>query len=84
MNSNIEIFKNEEFGTVRTIIIDGEPYFVAKDIAYALGYKDPKNTIKSRCKRGRVSEIPHPQNYKREFLCRITLHIKDLLIMDIL
>lgn len=62
MRNNIEIYRNEEFGEIRSTVIDGEPYFIAKDIAYALGYKDPKNTIKNRCKRGRVSEIPHPQN----------------------
>lgn len=62
MKNELEIFKNEEFGEIRTVIIDGEPWFVAKDIASILGYKDPKNTVKNRCKRGRVFEIPHPQN----------------------
>lgn len=61
----IEIFKNEEFGEVRVVMIDSEPYFVAKDIATVLGYKDPKNTVKNRCKKGRVSEIPHPQNSEK-------------------
>ena len=65
MNNELEIFKNEEFGEVRVIMIDNEPYFVAKDIATTLGYKDPKNTVKNRCKRCRVSEIPHPQNPKK-------------------
>lgn len=62
MKNELEIFKNEEFGEIRTVTIDGEPWFVAKDIASILGYKDPKNTVKNRCKRGRVFEIPHPQN----------------------
>ena len=61
----IEIFKNDEFGEIRTVTIDGEPWFVAKDIASILGYKDPKNTVKNRCKRGRVSKIPHPQNSEK-------------------
>ena len=65
MTNELEIFKNEEFGEIRTVIIDGEPWFVAKDIASILGYKDPKNTIKNRCKRGRVFEIPHPQNQQK-------------------
>lgn len=38
MYTDIEIFKNEEFGTVRTVLISGEPWFVGKDIASALGY----------------------------------------------
>lgn len=50
---------------IRTVTINGEPWFVAKDIASILGYKDPKNTVKNRCKRGRVSEIPHPQNSEK-------------------
>ena len=62
MNNELEIFKNDEFGEVRVVLIDNNPYFVAKDIATVLGYKDPKNTVKNRCKRGRVSKIPHPQN----------------------
>lgn len=61
MVNELEIFKNEEFGEVRTVILGNIPYFVAKDIALALGYKDPKNTIKNRCKKGRVSEIPTPK-----------------------
>lgn len=35
----IEIFKNEEFGEIRTVTINGEPWFVAKDISDALGYR---------------------------------------------
>lgn len=62
MTNELKIFNNEQFGQVRAVMLDGEPYFVAKDIATVLGYKDPKNTVKNRCKRGRVSEIPHPQN----------------------
>lgn len=35
---NIQIFEHPEFGSVRTIEVDGEPYFVGKDVALALGY----------------------------------------------
>lgn len=38
--NEIQIFNNEEFGQVRTVEIDGEPWFVATDIAKALGYAD--------------------------------------------
>lgn len=38
MENKIEIFKNEELGEVRTLIIDSETYFVGKDVAKALGY----------------------------------------------
>ena len=43
--NKIEIFKNEEFGTLRTLIIDSEPYFVGKDIAEALGYTNTNKAI---------------------------------------
>lgn len=36
--NEITIFNNPEFGDVRTIMIDGEPWFVGKDVANALGY----------------------------------------------
>ena len=41
----LEIFKNEEFGTVRTILIDNEPWFVGKDVAEILGYENPQKAI---------------------------------------
>lgn len=47
MNNKIEIFKHEKFGEVRTMLIDGEPWFVGKDIATMLGYKDSINALKS-------------------------------------
>ncbi|MDO5018744.1 MAG: phage antirepressor [Lagierella massiliensis] len=42
---NIEIFKNEEFKEIRTIVIDGEPWFVGKDIAENLGYSNTRKAI---------------------------------------
>ena len=35
----LQIFSNEEFGEIRTITKDGEPWFVASDVAKALGYR---------------------------------------------
>lgn len=43
MENNIEIFKNSEFGEVRTMLIDGDPWFVGKDVALALGYGEGKS-----------------------------------------
>lgn len=40
MDNEVEVFKNKEFGEIRTLIKDNEPWFVGKDIAKALGYKD--------------------------------------------
>lgn len=43
----IQIFQNPEFGEVRTVAIDGEPWLVGKDVATALGYKDTVNALKA-------------------------------------
>lgn len=43
--NELKIFNSEEFGEIRTVIIDGEPWFVGKDIALALGYAKPENAI---------------------------------------
>lgn len=45
MNS-IQIFKNEKFGDIRTMIIDGEPWFAGKDIALVLRYSNPQKAIR--------------------------------------
>lgn len=50
MNNELEIFKNEEFGEVRTLVIDEKPYVLANDVARALGYKRPADAISSHCK----------------------------------
>ena len=41
----IEIFKNEEFGEIRTLTINNEPYFVGKDVANILGYQNGSRDI---------------------------------------
>lgn len=43
--NELTIFNNPEFGDVRTMMIDGEPWFVGKDVAEALGYANPKNAV---------------------------------------
>ncbi len=45
--NELQIFKNEEFGEVRTVTINDEPWFVGKDVAEALGYKNTKDAIAS-------------------------------------
>ena len=42
----MEIFKNSEFGSVRTTLIDNQPYFVGKDVADILGYKNNRQAIR--------------------------------------
>lgn len=44
--NNLQIFENQEFGSIRTVTINGEPWFVGKDLAVALGYKDTSDALK--------------------------------------
>lgn len=46
----LQIFNNEEFGRVRTTEIYDKPYFVATDIANALGYTNPRDAVLRHCK----------------------------------
>ena len=46
MNEIIKTFNNPEFGEVRTLTIDGEPWFVGKDVAERLGYSNPQKAIR--------------------------------------
>lgn len=47
MNNEVQVFNNQEFGDVRTVVIDDEPWFVGKDVAKALGYGDGNNESKA-------------------------------------
>lgn len=44
--NELKIFKNEEFGEVRTVEIGGEPWFVGKDVADILGYTNTAKAIR--------------------------------------
>lgn len=44
-NTNIEIFNNAEFGSVRVLTLSGEPWFVGRDVASALGYANTKDAL---------------------------------------
>ena len=44
--NNLQIFENEEFGEIRTVTIDSEPWFVGKDVATALGYTNPQKAVR--------------------------------------
>ena len=60
-------FTNEQFGKIRTTLIDGEPWFVAKDAALALGYSKPLNAIERHIdeddslKRGLIDSVGRTQ-----------------------
>lgn len=48
--NDLTIFNSSEFGEIRTVTIDGKPYFVAVDVAAALGYATPRDAISRHCK----------------------------------
>lgn len=43
--NKLQIFNSEEFGEIRTVTIDNEPWFVGIDVAKSLGYANPKNAV---------------------------------------
>lgn len=45
MEAKVTVFNNEEFGDVRTIMIDNEPWFVGRDVANILGYSNSRQAI---------------------------------------
>ena len=45
MMNEIQIFNSPEFGEIRTVMIDGEPWFVGKDVAHSLGYEKERNAV---------------------------------------
>ncbi len=58
MTNELEIFKNEEFGEIRTLLIDGKPYFCANDVAKSLGYAKPNNAVLTHCRATLKRGIP--------------------------
>lgn len=70
--NNLQIFSNSEFGNIRTVTIDGEPWFVGKDIAEALGYSNSRKAL-----------IDHVDNEDKGVTNRYTLGgIQNLTIIN--
>ena len=42
----VQVFENTQFGKVRIVVIDGEPWLVGKDVATALGYSNPRDALR--------------------------------------
>lgn len=65
--NELQIFNNEEFGNIRTVTIDNEPWFVGKDVAEALGYVEPRSAVSKKveeCDRG-VAEMETPSGKQK-------------------
>lgn len=46
--NEVMTFSNDEFGTIRTLSINNEPWFVGKDVAEKLGYKEPRSAVSKK------------------------------------
>ena len=56
--NDLQIFENEVFGKIRTLGKDGEPWFVGKDVAEALGYERPTKAIQDHVDTEDKDEVP--------------------------
>ena len=56
--NELQVFDNQEFGQVRTLTFNDEPWFVGKDVAEALGYKRPTKAIQERVDAVDKDEVP--------------------------
>lgn len=65
--NNLKIFKNEEFGNLRTAEVDGVPWFVGKDVAEALGYARTADAIKA-----------HVDEEDKKFLSRQNTELENI------
>lgn len=48
--NELKIFKKEEFGEIRTVEIEGKPFFCGTDVAKALGYTNPNKAVNDHCR----------------------------------
>ncbi len=48
MQNNLQTFSNAEFGEIRTVVIDDIPYFIGKDVAAVLGYRNTRDALSKR------------------------------------
>lgn len=60
--NELKIFKNPEFGAVRTVVIDGKPWFAGTDVARALGYAKPQDAVSRHCKHSVKRGVPYNGN----------------------
>lgn len=66
--NELSIFENPEFGSIRTTMIDDEPWFVGKDVATALGYKNSRDAITKHVDDEDKEIIQKSQNATLDFI----------------
>ena len=62
----LKIFENAEFGEVRTLELDGKPYFAGTDVARALGYSEPHKAVARHCRDDGMKRTPIVDGLGRE------------------
>lgn len=62
LNTGIQVFSNKDFGEIRTIEENNTVLFCGSDIAKALGYARPNDTMTAHCRYTVKRRIPHPQS----------------------
>lgn len=72
--NEIKIFSKEEYGSIRTVDIDGKVYFVASDVAKTLGYCNDRDAISRHCRWVAKHDIPHPQSKTKTLTVNIIPH----------
>ena len=60
--NELQIFESPEFGQVRTVVIENEPWFVGKDVANILGYANTKDAISSHVEEDDKTIIQRSEN----------------------
>ena len=60
--NEITIMENPRFGKVRKVMVNGEWYYVASDVAKALEYTNPRKAVADHCRCVTKRYIPHPQS----------------------
>lgn len=56
--NDLKIFENPEFGSIRTVVINNEPWFAGTDVAKALGYAKPQDAVSRHCKHSVKHGVP--------------------------
>ena len=56
-NKQVQVFKNGVFGDVRVVMRDGEPWFIGKDVASALGYINPRKALADHVKENHKNSV---------------------------
>lgn len=66
MSEQLRVFESAEFGEVRTVEIEGRPYFAGTDVARALGYSEPHKAVARHCRDDGMKRTPIADGLGRE------------------